>query len=511
MSKLCNYIFLVLFIGACSSNLSEPIAFDPDSFPAAPQTITVSIGDRRVVLSWDHPKPSEVASFNIYRRLVDSTSTNNIGSTTAFTFTDSTVRNGKTYVYQISSVNAQGQESAKSEPISAVPNIFSLTINSGNEFTNRRSVTLRMTAPPGTLLMLLSNDSLFTGAQWQSFSTQQVWTVSDGDGTKTVYAKFRDSEDREIIEPVRDTIILDTEAIILDVTEDTNGQIMSGGQAISFTLDAGEPGGTARIDIEGGPSNIQLFDGTVVDDGIYEGKYFIPDGTNLFNARVFGRFTDRAGNVADRFESTSRININSSPFAVTLHKPQAQGSSTTLRISWTRNTDADFAKYQIHRGDFGPITLNSTLITTIENQESISFTDTDLTPDQTYVYRVFVFDQFGLSTGSNEESASTLPDDPPSAVTLAQPSQIDSVTFRLTWSQSPDRDFESYRLFRSETSPVDTTVAPVGIINGDATATTFDDISLTTNITYFYRVFVYDKFGLRAGSNEVSGTLTTQN
>ena len=508
MNSFTKILLAVFMITGCSSNLSEPTGFDADSFPAPPENVKVSVGDRTVQLTWTHPKPSDIASYNIYRQLSDSSKTNKIASTTKTTYKDTTISNGKTYLYQISAVNSKGQEGKKSVQISAVPDIFSIIINSGNEFTNRRTVTLNMTAPAGTRFMRISNDSLFTDTQWENFTPQRSWTLTDDDGPKSVYVKFRDADDREIIQPVSDDITLDTQAIISEVTEDTNGQIMSGGQSIHFTLNAGETSGKASIDIENGPSNIQLFDGDVKNDGIYESTYSIPQGTNIFNASVFGEFTDRAGNRADRFEAATKININSSPSAVTLFKPQAQGSSTSLRISWTRNTDSDFAKYEIHRGGSGPISLNNTLIETFENQATINFTDTGLNPDQLYVYRIFVFDQFGLNSGSNEESGRTLPDDPPKAVTLAQPTQIDSVTLRLSWSKSPDEDFESYRLFRSESSPVDTTVAPVGIVNGDANTTTFNDISLKANITYFYRLFVYDKFGLRAGSNEVSGRIS---
>jgi hypothetical protein len=41
--------------------------------------------------------------------------------------------------------------------------------------------------------MTISNDSAFTGAAWETYTTSKTWTLTSGSGTKTVYAKFRDA------------------------------------------------------------------------------------------------------------------------------------------------------------------------------------------------------------------------------------------------------------------------------------------------------------------------------
>ena len=94
---------------------------------------------------------------------------------------------------------------------------------------------------------------------------------------------------------------------------------------------------------------------------------------------------------------------------------------------------------------------------------------------------------------------------PPKPVTLSKP-VADSTALKLTWTASTERDFANYRVFRSTTSPVDSTVAPLTIINDNGT-TTFRDEGVAANTNYFYRVFVYDRSGLFAGSNEVQGLL----
>lgn len=95
---------------------------------------------------------------------------------------------------------------------------------------------------------------------------------------------------------------------------------------------------------------------------------------------------------------------------------------------------------------------------------------------------------------------------PPKAVTLSNP-VADTSGLKLTWTASNEKDFANYRIYRSATSPVDSTVAPLTIINDNGTAT-YRDTGITPNTFYFYRVFVYDRSGLFAGSNEVRGRLT---
>ncbi|MFQ5707198.1 MAG: fibronectin type III domain-containing protein [bacterium] len=504
------YLLLVAISG-CKGNLNEPSEFDADVYPEKPLNLEALVGDGIIVLNWSHPALGKVSSFNIYRKDGEGADSKKIGSTAALTYKDINLRNGVSYVYRISAVGKNGFEGSKSDSVTAVPAVFSVNINSGREFTNSKTVTLTMTAPTNTRFMLVSNDSLFTDSQWESFSSPRVWNLSDSDGEKTVYVRFRDPDNREVYRAVIDKIILDTTAFIRAVSEDTEGQIKSAGDTIHFSLDAGETMGTARVDISGGPSDIVLFDdGTnddlAANDGVYEVTYRIPSGTNVFDTPIFGRFVDRVGNVANRLRTTTRITINSPPSPVTLLKPEPEGSSTSLRISWTRNFEQDFASYRLFRGFNGIIGLNSTLVTTIESQSTLSYVDDDLKENTNYLYRLFVFDSFGLASGSNQIEGTTLPNEAPSPVTLTQPTQTDSASFRLSWARSEESDFDSYRLYRSQNSPVDTTQAPVAIIN-DRLNTSYSDTGLLPGIDYFYRLLVFDQGGLAAGSNEVRGRL----
>src|SRR5262249_7158336 len=60
----------------------------------------------------------------------------------------------------------------------------------------------------GLAQMRVSEDSNFSGAAWQPYSASLPFTLSAGDGAKTVYAQFRDA-DHNVSAKVSDGITLD--------------------------------------------------------------------------------------------------------------------------------------------------------------------------------------------------------------------------------------------------------------------------------------------------------------
>jgi len=86
-----------------------------------------------------------------------------------------------------------------------------VVINTKTKYTNSLSVSLTLSAKDkasGVTQMQFSNDN----SSWSSaetYSTTKTWSLSSGDGKKTVYAKFKDTPGNWS-KAVSDTIILDT-------------------------------------------------------------------------------------------------------------------------------------------------------------------------------------------------------------------------------------------------------------------------------------------------------------
>lgn len=71
----------------------------------------------------------------------------------------------------------------------------SIELNNGAQYTNRTQITVKMDArdnQSGRLEYQLSNDGR-AWSSWAQVTASVSWTLTSGDGTKTVYARFRDA------------------------------------------------------------------------------------------------------------------------------------------------------------------------------------------------------------------------------------------------------------------------------------------------------------------------------
>ena len=131
---------------------------------------------------------------------------------TAKTFTLSSADGEKT-VYIKFKDNAGNQSTSYSDSItldSAAPSGV-VSINSNADYTTSLSSTLTISTTDVTsevAQMMVSENSDFSGAAWETYSTSKSYTLSSGDNTKTVYIKFKDNADNESI-AYSDTIIYD--------------------------------------------------------------------------------------------------------------------------------------------------------------------------------------------------------------------------------------------------------------------------------------------------------------
>ncbi len=81
----------------------------------------------------------------------------------------------------------------------------SVAINGGETYTTDEQVLLSLDASDGetgsgVVEMMVSNESNFLGATYETFSSTKIWTLKDppSDGTKTVYVQFRDASGRTL-------------------------------------------------------------------------------------------------------------------------------------------------------------------------------------------------------------------------------------------------------------------------------------------------------------------------
>ena len=112
-----------------------------------------------------------------------------------------------------------GGSSTPAPADTTAPISTSISINAGAAKTTTASVTLTLGAADssGVSSMMIANDSAFTGAVFETYATSKSWTLTSGNGVKTVYAKFKDAAGN-VSAAVSDTITLDTAATTADTT-----------------------------------------------------------------------------------------------------------------------------------------------------------------------------------------------------------------------------------------------------------------------------------------------------
>jgi len=216
-------------------SLYAPIVATNPSAPLTPSGLAATAASTsQVSLSWT--QTSGATGYDIYRSTsltgtysrVGSEPTVSSGSTVSYSDTNG-LSSGTAYYYKITALNASG-ESTSSSAVSVTtltssgggyssnssptvvadttpPTNTSVSIAAGALKTTTKSVALILAATSASQMMI-SNASDFANATWESYATSKTWTLTSGNGTKTVYAKFRDLA-LNVSTAVTDTITLE--------------------------------------------------------------------------------------------------------------------------------------------------------------------------------------------------------------------------------------------------------------------------------------------------------------
>ena len=139
------------------------------------------------------------------------------GLTAEVTRTGLNLTPGKSYYFEVRAKNGAGSFSISSFSdgitiqTDTTPPTGTVLINNGDIYTISQTATLTLSASDnsGTVSqMQFSNDGV-TYSTPEAYATTKTWTLASGDGTKTTYAKYRDTAGNWS-GTVTDTIILDT-------------------------------------------------------------------------------------------------------------------------------------------------------------------------------------------------------------------------------------------------------------------------------------------------------------
>ena len=490
----------------------DPVRSLPDASIVA-EDMQVAVNDRSATLSWVVSDSSLVKSFRIY--VFDSTFVSDSSSlepvklieTSDYNYEVTGLLVNRLYFFQVAVVFSTGLEGNRTATVSARISNLSIIIDNGNEFTNDRNVTINVNTSSKATDIVFSEDSSFSDAVYESFAITKSFNLTDADGIRKVYARLQFADGSQTGKLLSDEITLDRE-IEIDSVLFTKSDTIVTGDTIYFQLYAQEVNGQASVSF-GSQNNLELFDdGThgdlAANDMVYSAIYVVPVNLSLNNVIVAGSFTDEAGNSTNK-NSSDVLNVFSVPLPVTASAVVL--SSFEISLNWTTSTSNDFLSYRIYRSNISGVSESSDLIKTITGKNTKTYTDTTLSDNSTYYYKVYVVGASGFSSGSSEIAATTDTNFAPDSTILSLSLQSDS-TVQLNWSRNNENDFNYYTVLRgvsvdsSATPDTLTGASTLTIIN--LRSTTKYDSYLPDTVMYFFQVFTYDRHGLSTGSNVVS-------
>ncbi len=501
-----SFLLVIVLLGMTMSceryiDSRDPVRSLPEDGPI-PTNLTVEINNQSVVLSWDIANPDIVSKYRVYVAKEEDSIFVLHDSTTTTSIEMSDLHVNQRYLLRVTAVTSENLEWEPSEIVNAIITYLSIELANGDEYTSSRDITVRINAPSLFSHVMISEDSTFADAQFVPATGQSAsFELSEGDGVKYVFVKLQLNDGSVTGEPLRDSIILDTQAAIDSVffLPPANGQYFGAGDTITFGLSTGETGGRRAVAIITGAAVPLYDDGTNADpdsgDGIYYGTWVVPVQFVLNAGEVTGEFTDIAGNTASPRKADILLNVFTAPLPVTLSATTL--STFEITLNWTRSTSNNFASYRLYRSTSSNVTENSTLLDVFPSATATSYTDTTLTYNQTYYYRLYTYDKVGQSVGSDIASAHTLNNLPPETVELTIVPGASTVD--LYWTASDERDFESYRIYRGDASVDDN--SSIVLIERNQNVTSAMGVDLQGSP--YVRIYVFDRHGFKAAGPAV--------
>jgi len=227
-----------------------------------------------------------------------------------------------------------------------------ILINNGAISTNTTNVTLNLTCSDSNECsqMQFSSDNI-TWTSPETFAATKAWTLTSGDGIKTIYTRFKDTAGNWSA-ALNDTIILDNAPP--STTATPAGGVYGGAQSITLSCNDGTGGGCDKI--------YYTTDGSTptTASNIYTAPINISATTTLKYFAV-----DLAGNIETAKSETYAIN----PIRIAGATPQY---FTTLQAAHDAAVNGDVIQVQA-TNITGNLNINKNIAITIEGGYSNDF------------------------------------------------------------------------------------------------------------------------------------------
>ena len=245
-----------------------------------------------------------------------------------------------------------------------------VSINSAATYTSSTSVTLTLSASDtggsGLSQMQISNDGTFDTEPWEAYATSKAWTLDAGDGTKTVYVRFRDGAGNE------SATVTSSQTGIVGFWK-MNGTIgnIANGANVTATVGTNATAGNANstgmayqnglidqaINFDGTDDNAQVSDGGALLPATVSGEAKIKIPTYPAPAglagTIFAKYDNATNAILDYGGYTLQINTDGKP-VVTIQ-------SNTINVNTAITAPQAISLNEWHRVAFSYTTSTTTL------------------------------------------------------------------------------------------------------------------------------------------------------
>jgi len=131
-----------------------------------------------------------------------------------------------------------GSSNIYDNPPKVIEGTKAITINSGEATTKTRGVTLNFNVENAEL-MAIANNAEFEDVSFEKYNSTKDWTLSEGNGLKTVYAKFRSAQGGTIIYSGQITLTgqsTDAKDEVVEIINDNSNCPLTKEQAYKTTI-----------------------------------------------------------------------------------------------------------------------------------------------------------------------------------------------------------------------------------------------------------------------------------
>ncbi|NLI55512.1 hypothetical protein GX420_00785, partial [bacterium] len=241
-----------------------------------------------------------------------------------------------------------------------------------------------------------------------------------------------------------------------------------------------------RIERKEGSGSFEAIATVGVDSNSYSDTTVEENKTYTYKVFAFNEYGENASN--EKTVTTPPCGtIPDAPSDLTLEVL----SSNEIKLKFTDNSDNEDG-FKIERKELGGVyTEIKTLLVNINE-----FID-NVNPNTTYYYRVRAFNTYGFSPYSNEANETTpQAGTPPNAPTdlIASASSCNEVVITFEDNSDNEDGFKIERKIEGGSYSVIKTLSK--------NTTNYEDVTVSPNTKYYYRVFAFNTFGSSSMSNE---------